>query len=148
MSLDISLISDNKKIRYGTGIYVRENGNLIELTVEEVFKRFPDTADVTVYKFVDDVVFESNITHNLGQMAKNAFLYYPLWRPDEKGWKKAKDITRYLEKGLIKLKSNPDKFRKFNPDNNWGRYEDLVAFVENYLEACKKYPESKIEVDR
>lgn len=89
-------------------------------------------------------VFDSNITHNLGKMADKAGIYYALWRPEEKGWVYAKDIIKVLEKGLKKLKDKPKYFEKFNSPNGWGMYEHFVPFVEEVLEACKKYPNAKI----
>jgi len=93
-------------------------------------------------------VFDSNITHNLGKMADKAGIYYALWRPEEKGYKKAKDIVVILEKGLEKLKAKPKYFNKFNASNGWGTYEHFVPFVEAVLEACKQYPKAKIVVSR
>lgn len=93
-------------------------------------------------------VFERNITHNLGAMANNAGVYNALWRPDENGFVKAKDIIEILEKGLKKLKDNPKEFEKDNAKNGWGLYEHFVPFVEAVLEACKEYPNALIEVSR
>ena len=53
----------------------------------------------------DIEVFSANITHNLNKMADKSGIYYALWRPNEKGWKKAKDIIPVLEKGLEIIKS-------------------------------------------
>lgn len=96
----------------------------------------------------ETTVYDANITHNLGQMADKAGIYYALWRPEEKGWKFAKDIIKPLEKGLSKLKSKPEYFEKFNSDNGWGLYENFVPFVEKYLNACNHYPNAKISVSR
>ena len=96
----------------------------------------------------EDCVYDSNITHNLGKMADKAGIYFVLWRPEEVGKTKAKDIIKQLEKGLSKLKNRPDYFEKFNSPNGWGMYEHFVPFVEEYLEACKKYPDAKIVVSR
>ena len=93
-------------------------------------------------------VYDRNITHNLGQMAGKAGIYYALWRPEEKGWKYGKDIIKVLEKGLKKLKDKPEYFEKFNAHNGWGMYEHFVPFVEECLEACKKYPNAEIYVSR
>lgn len=95
-----------------------------------------------------EYLYDANITHNLGTMANKAGIYYALWRPDEKGWKLAKDITPILEKGLADLKARPVYFQKFNAENGWGLYEHFVPFVEKYLEACKEYPEAVIAVSR
>lgn len=93
-------------------------------------------------------VFWRNITHNIGKMADKAGIYYALWRPEEKGWKIASDVVPTLEKGLKKLKEKPEYFEKFNSENGWGMYEHFVPFVEEVLEACKKYPNAKIIISR
>lgn len=93
-------------------------------------------------------VFDCNITHNLGKMADKAGIYTSLWRPEEKGWKTAKDITPTLEKGLDKLKKKPGYYKKFDAENGWGTYEHFVPFVEEVVEACKKYPNAIINVSR
>ena len=50
--------------------------------------------------------------------------------------------------GLKELTENPISYKKYNPKNGWGNYEGLVKFVTEYLEACKKFPESDVIVDR
>lgn len=97
---------------------------------------------------VFDLIWSGNITHNLGIMASKAGIYEALWRPDEKGWKTANDIISNLEEGLKCLLSDPDEFKKFNPENGWGSYDILVNFVIEYLSECKKNPNAKIEVHR
>lgn len=92
--------------------------------------------------------FSWNITHNLGQMAGAAGIYHHLWRPEELGVTKAKELIDPLEKGLALLKSEPDRFKKLNPENGWGSYDGLVAFVESYLTACRKDPEAAVGVSR
>jgi len=93
-------------------------------------------------------VFDKNITHNLGKMAEKAGIYKVLWRPDEHNFVNASDAIDILEKGLKKLKDNPDKFKKYDSENGWGLYIHFVPFVEAVLEACKKYPNALIEVSR
>lgn len=90
-------------------------------------------------------VFNANVTHNLVQMADNAGLYKPIWRPSESGFKWARDLIDPLEQGLKNLKNNPDFYRRWNPKNGWGSYETLVEFVEAYLCACRKNPDAEIE---
>jgi len=96
----------------------------------------------------DIEVFSANITHNLGTMADKAGIYYALWRPEEIKAKKAKDVVEILEKGLKKLKAKPAYYKKFNSSNGWGMYKHFVPFVEEILEACKKYPNAKIYISR
>lgn len=94
----------------------------------------------------DETVYDANITHNLGKMADKANVYQALWHPEQINATKASDIIELLEKGLADLKTRPKYFEKFNSSNGWGMYEHFVPFVEKYLEACKKYPNSTIEV--
>lgn len=96
----------------------------------------------------DVVVYDGNITHNLGTMANKAGIYYALWRPEEKGYKTAKDILPLLEKGLKKLKDRPEYFEQFNAENGWGLYKHFVPFVEEIYNACEEYPNAKISVYR
>jgi len=116
----------------------------------------------------NEEVYWANITHNLGEMAGKAGIYEALWRPyqlrddfkdfelyaddeyefEEKCIIKASDIIDVLEKGLADLKKRPKYFEKFNSSNGWGMYENFVPFVENYLNACKEYPECIVKVDR
>jgi len=96
----------------------------------------------------DEYDFEYNITHNLNIMASKAGIYYALWRPEEIGLIYAKDLILCLVKGLARLKSDPKKYKKYNPENKWGDYDGLVNFVKEYLKACIDYPDSVIKVSR
>jgi hypothetical protein len=93
-------------------------------------------------------LFEKNITHNLGTMAMEAGLYDYLWNPDELEIKHAIELVKPLTIGLELLKSDPERFHKFDPANGWGTYEGLIRFVEAYLEACKENPDAIIEVSK
>jgi len=95
-----------------------------------------------------EVLYDTNITHNLNKMADAAGIYKALWRPEEIGAKQAKDIIALLEKGLADLKARPEYFEKFNSANGWGLYKHFVPFVEDYLKACKEYPDATIEISR
>lgn len=151
MSLDVYLIGDEKvKQPQGSGIFVREAGQTVEISEEEWYKRNPDREPVKRKQQDDESaeLYSANITHNLGPMAAAAGIYDALWRPEEKDWYVAADIVVPLEDGLIKLKENPERFRTFDPDNGWGSYEGFVKFVEGYLAACRQHPSAKIEVSR
>lgn len=104
--------------------------------------------DVSITRTQPICVYDANITHNLGAMAKAAGIYMHLWRPDEIGIKTASELIEPLTKGLKKLKANPTKFQKHNAPNGWGVYEHFVPFVEQYLAACKLYPDGEISVSR
>lgn len=108
------------------------------------------TVDEPVVVVSDEVitteVFSANITHNLNTMAELAGLYEHLWHPEVTT--NASELIKPLAEGLIELISDPDKYRKLNPANGWGKYEDLVNFVTKYLGACVRYPDSKVNVSR
>ena len=107
--------------------------------------------DVSLTETLPTEVYWANITHNLGKMAKEAGIYYYLWRPEEiihSPVIHARQLIQALENGLEVLKSDPERFKDFNPANGWGNYESLIRFVENYLKSCREYPDSIVEVSR
>lgn len=148
MSLDVSLIADKPIKVQGTGVFIRDKGKNRELTQQEVAAKFPGSMPAPIQTVETTEVYTDNITHNLNNMAQAADLYMALWRPDEINCTQAKDIIGMLDRGLKRLKKSPEGFKKYNPENGWGKYEILVEFVENYLAACKKYPNARIEVSR
>lgn len=93
-------------------------------------------------------IYSNNITHNLGKMANAAGIYKYLWRPDEISITKAIELIEPLRAGLVCLKAHPERFKKLNPENGWGDYEGLIAFVADYLAACEKNPTADISVSR
>lgn len=95
-----------------------------------------------------EFVYSRNITHNLNVMADKVGLYEYLWRPERFNIKGARLLIKPLTKGLRKLKANPEKYKKFNPENGWGDYEGLVRFVGDYLDACSYYPNAEVSVSR
>jgi len=148
MSLDIYLSVIEPVIKRGTGVFIRESGKNIELTVEQVRERFPDSDLIVEQEFETNVVFDYNITHNLGPMAKAAGIYMELWRPEELGITKAVQLIEPLREGLHRLKVEPNTYKELNPDNGWGDYEGLVKFVSSYLDACYDYPDADVEASR
>lgn len=104
--------------------------------------------DVTLIETRPVEVYAANITHNLNSMAEAAGLYQYLWRPEEVAIRYAAELIVPLHEGLARLKSNPEKFRSLNPSNGWGTYDDLIRFVEQYLEACIAHPMSRVSISR
>lgn len=149
MSLDIYLHAHESIENKTSGIFIRENGQTIEISAEEWNLRNPDREPVTFEQEEEnDIVYETNITHNLGKMAIDAGIYEALWRPEEINKTKAGELIEILKAGLANLKSTPEYFKQFNPSNGWGDYDIFVRFVEDYLNACKKYPNAIIEISR
>lgn len=104
--------------------------------------------DFSLRKMVDSEIYTDNITHNLTGMAREANLYECLWRPEELGITKASEMIPRLEAGLALLRSDRERFEKFNPENGWGNYVGLVCFVNQLLQACKTDPDARIHVCR
>lgn len=151
MSLDIYLKVKHKiKKEKGSGIFIRKNGQTVEIIEEEWQRLHPGEEPVRFISPETETnnVYSGNLTHNLLEMAEKAGLAYALWTPEEKGFKYARDVILPLEAGIKFLKGAPDFYKKFNPDNGWGSYEILLQVAEEYLAACKKYPDAKIEVSR
>lgn len=104
--------------------------------------------DVSLRAMRPTAVYEANITHNLAEMADQAGIYKHLWRPDEIGITKARELIEPLTTGLALLRSDPERFRILNPSNGWGSYEGLLDFVALYLYHCEENPEANVEVSR
>jgi len=92
--------------------------------------------------------FDANITHNLGAMANEAGLYKLLWRPEELGIERASQLISPLRDGLARLRARPAFYRTFEPENEWGTYDDFLPWIEKYIQACEEYPDARIEVSR
>jgi hypothetical protein len=75
-------------------------------------------------------------------------LYDVLWRPDEHGMQFARDIAEHLDRGMNLLMSDPELYKKWNPDNGWGRYDGLGHFVYKYRNACWDNPDAELSVSR
>lgn len=149
MSLDVYLKFPGVQKAAGDYIFIREGGQTKEISREEWDRRFPGREPVIVNIPSDDQeVYSANITHNLGSMADVAGIYTHLWRPEELGITKAKELVEPLRAGLEKLRASPEEYKKHNPSNGWGNYDGLVRFVANYLEACEQYPEADVSAWR
>ena len=149
MSLDVYLTTPEKRARTGSGIFVREDGATRELSRAEWDEKFPGREPVVVKQDGEtDEAYSSNITHNLGAMANAAGIYDHLWQPETIGIGKAYQLIAPLEKALVDLKADPERFKKHNPSNGWGTYEIFVSFVKDYLDACREHPDANVSVSR
>lgn len=104
--------------------------------------------DVTLTANRPTVVFTSNITHNLATMARMAGVYEHLWRPGDIGITTASQLIEPLEKGLEYLILNRAKCSVADAANGWGTWADLVAFVREYLAACRANPDATVSAWR
>jgi hypothetical protein len=76
-----------------------------------------------------------NVTYNLSQMWREAIPEDDRLIPID-GMTGKKALPK-LEKALLILTSDPEHFRKFNPENGWGTYEILVQAVRKCIAACR-----------
>lgn len=152
MSLDVYLDADVPPTAPtgGSGIFVRRDGQTVEMSREEWDRAFPgqEPVVVTAECDVNTRVYSANITHNLNKMADAAGIYKHLWRPDEIGVKTAAELIEPLTEGLARLKADQTHFEQFNARNGWGLYKHFVPFVEQYLEACREHPHALVSVSR
>jgi hypothetical protein len=97
---------------------------------------------------VHEELFSSNITHNLGRMAKVAGIYEALWRPEEINITEAKQLLQPLKEGLNLMKADPDRFKAFDSPNGWGTYEHFLPWVQEYFNACVEFPDAEVSASR
>lgn len=156
MSLDLYINSEKPVLHRGTGVYIRENGETVELkTKQEVLAHFPDANpdEIDERTYEDNEYFHMNLTHNLTEMANECkvdpysscitvngerpTLYNLLWHPSETMGIEEPTIE-YVE-GLMscykRLLKDADYFKKFNPKNGWGTYEQLLGRTRQYINA-------------
>ena len=96
----------------------------------------------------DSTAWSANITHNLTRMAEAAGIYEAVWRPEEIGISTAEQLIEPLCKGIALLKSDPERFKKFDAENGWGTYRDFVPWLDRYLRACMDYPTATVRASR
>ena len=101
-----------------------------------------------VVRIGNEVNTHLNVTHNLTQMADEAGLYKPVWRPGEAGINKASQLAPILINGLGVLVGNPDHFKQYNPKNGYGSYDSFLVFLGELLLACLAYPEARLHTSR
>lgn len=94
------------------------------------------------------IVYEANYTHNCGKLAAEAGCYGCVWRPDEHGITHAKQIIEPLRAGIAEMVRSPQKYRPIQPRNGWGDYDSFVKWLQEYLQACEKHPNARVEVSR
>lgn len=157
MSLNITIVSPSPIKKIGTGIYARVNGATKELTRQEAIEHFPDVNPDSIieYEYTDNVYWEGNITHNLTEMAEHCMcdhvldLYKLLWRDSYPVGLSVNEYIKLLLRAKENLETYPDDFKKYNPENGWGTYEQLLNFVKQFMVALITMPEGcEIKYDR
>lgn len=151
MSLDVYLYADEPVTTARcSGIFIRWNGETREVSRATWDELNPGVEPVTVVHGDEETtcVYHRNITHNLTTMADACGVYHACWRPDEIGVTHARQLIQPLTDGLHKLRADPDRYKVYNPPNGWGDYDGLVRFVADYLAACERNPDARVEACR
>ena len=104
--------------------------------------------DVYLTDEAGNEVYSRNITHNLGKMACEAGVYECLWRPEENGITRARQIVEPLSAGVVLLATQKAHFEEFNAENGWGLWEHFLQFCADYLQACKDSPDALVKASR
>lgn len=84
-------------------------------------------------------------THNLQPMWKAAGCLDALY---ERDGAMAYTIERELSEALARMKTDPDRFRAFNPPNGWGDYDGAVRALERGLANVRAFPTARLDVSR
>ena len=93
-------------------------------------------------------IFNAELTHNLVDMAGAVGVYQHIWRPEDLGLKTASQLIDPIAQAIDKLRSQPEEFKKYNPPNGWGDYDNLLDVLQSYLEACRNHPTAIVSVSR
>lgn len=102
--------------------------------------------DISLHAVRRVEVYDANITHNLNTMAKEAGIYQHLWHPEILGIEKAEQLIVPLQFALAQMMADPERFKKFDSPNGWGRYVHFVPWLEKLLKACQEFPDADISV--
>jgi len=146
MSLDLHIISPEPVVKHGTGVFVRENGQNVELkTMAEVRERFPDSdlSHISEFDYEDDDFWHGNITHKMCKMANEVpiegadlTLCDLLWCPDEHEITTAgaPGYREWVLRGYLYLRAHREELQPLNPENGWGNYDQLLQFTLDFLQ--------------
>lgn len=105
--------------------------------------------DLTLLDKDGNPIASFNTTHNHGDMAREAEIYMPPWRPEEcDDIHFAGDIVKALSRGIFLMVNDPDRFTALEPSNGWGSYEAFLAFCCRVRRACIDNPEATLLADR
>lgn len=100
--------------------------------------------DVTISAKREVEIFERNITYNLARMYYKAI-------DEDKGFKKlkgmnCKEALPIINSAIADMLNNSDEYRKLNPANGWGSYEELLTSLQEMRNCCESNPDGIIDV--
>lgn len=89
-----------------------------------------------------------NITHNLADMAEAAGIFKCLWRAEENGFKRARQLIKPLESAIADMRARPEFYKQYDAPNGWGTYKDFAPWLERLLEICRENPNRSVRTWR
>jgi len=85
----------------------------------------------------DLIVWEKNVTYNLGSMAFSVG-----WSFRGQANKPVEELVPAAREALDQLESDPESFRHFEPENKWGTVENLIEFFREFITAAVENPQT------
>ena len=90
-------------------------------------------------------IYETNITYNLAPMYYKAI-------DEELGLKKIKGMTckkalPIIKKAIADMILNEEEYKKLNPKNGWGTYEQLLEDFRQIKNVCENNPDGIFDMD-
>jgi len=100
-----------------------------------------------VHELETEIVYDSNITGNLGTMADKAGIYDAIWNGniEDKIIKNAGELGEILTPAIRRMDLSPDYYRQWSATNGWGTYEQFIPWLEQLRDKCLEFPEARIE---
>lgn len=78
------------------------------------------------------------LTYNLSEMVRSAGAYKIFANHSTTG----PEGLEILERAVLALESDPDRFRKMNPANGWGSYDGLLKVFREMVREMKDGPQN------
>ena len=94
-----------------------------------------------------DTVYSTKLSRNLCEIATNVGLYRYLWKPNAVGIRAAKELIKPITSGLDKLKDQEETYINSEDEKVKNAYKEFIPLLENYLRACKMFPNSFVDVN-
>jgi hypothetical protein len=64
------------------------------------------------------------------------------------GGHQAAQFAEGLAGAISAMEEEPEKYRQWEPENQWGTYETTLSFLRDLLDACRAYPRAVVRVSR
>jgi len=107
---------------------------------------YTDVQGIRPDEFYQKYKFAINMSNNVSALiARKAGIFDELFFPKRNGIKYANQIINQLQAGIEYIEMFPDEFNAIDEKHGYGLIKEFVGYIKEYIEACKKYPDYKIE---